>query len=176
MATMIMLYNANDLLDSVIEISFTTDPSKLSIYHYSGTQLDSISYYELSIFQNWKLKSRTFMTTGTHGFTTEAYAYTFSDIDNSWTLQETMIFNRGMGISIEEEEHLNEWVMFPNPAGDFVEFSGLTEVSEYQLFSMLGEEVQKGTVANGERISLHNHKAGVYLLSVAGQVKRLIIQ
>ena len=69
--------------------------------------------------------------------------------------------------------------IYPNPVtGDLLNFTSIEDAS-YKIFTVLGQEVSKGTIVNSV-VSVANFKAGTYLLEVTSKgqtvVKRFIKQ
>ncbi|WP_445737658.1 T9SS type A sorting domain-containing protein [Mariniflexile sp.] len=58
----------------------------------------------------------------------------------------------------------NTLKVFPNPANDFIQVLGLTETEQYEVFSILGTKVNKGSIAVNEKIDIQNLTNGLYLL------------
>ncbi|MBF6607265.1 MAG: T9SS type A sorting domain-containing protein, partial [Flavobacterium sp.] len=72
----------------------------------------------------------------------------------------------------------NAIVLFPNPVeGTMFTISGASNDATYRILNVLGQEVAKGKLSNGE-ISIPNLNAGTYLAEVSsdGQttIKRFI--
>lgn len=54
--------------------------------------------------------------------------------------------------------------MYPNPAGDFFEISGLSGVEEIKIYSSLGQILYEGKAADAERIDVRTFAEGVYFI------------
>ncbi len=52
----------------------------------------------------------------------------------------------------------------PNPSTKFIQISGLQKTENYSIFSLLGQEIAKGSVADEESIDTYNLNIGIYLL------------
>ena len=52
----------------------------------------------------------------------------------------------------------------PNPSTKFIQISGLQKTENYSIFSLLGQEIAKGSVADEESIDTQNLNNGLYLL------------
>lgn len=73
----------------------------------------------------------------------------------------------------EEENEIPEWTIFPNPTNGMLQISGKSE-SNYRIFSLYGQEVQKGLVK--EKISVVSLPAGVYIFQSGNQHRSFIKQ
>ncbi|RXP55141.1 T9SS C-terminal target domain-containing protein [Lutibacter sp. HS1-25] len=56
--------------------------------------------------------------------------------------------------------------MYPNPAKDFINISGLTTDQKYQITNVLGKTVQMGEVLQGKNIDINNLQKGVYFVKL----------
>lgn len=56
--------------------------------------------------------------------------------------------------------------LYPNPSINFIQISGLKESENYSVFSILGTEILKGKVSDGETIDTQNLNNGVYFLKL----------
>ena len=65
--------------------------------------------------------------------------------------------------------------LYPNPATDFVEVSGVTEQMTYVLYDVLGKELQKGSLSPAENsMDISGFEKGVYLLRVDGHSFKVV--
>jgi chitodextrinase len=60
--------------------------------------------------------------------------------------------------------------VYPNPANDILNISGLDAVATYRVINLLGQEISKGTIDNGS-LSVSSLKVGTYLLEVISNEK-----
>jgi hypothetical protein len=58
-------------------------------------------------------------------------------------------------------------VLSPNPSNDFVQVSGLRDASNYIIYNSIGNEVNKGTIANNQKVNVTNLQTGVYFIRFA---------
>lgn len=69
----------------------------------------------------------------------------------------------------------DEWLMFPNPAKDFIQVIGSKVGFSIRLFDITGKEIYRAEVANAsEIIPTTNLPPGVFLLQVEQDEKYLI--
>lgn len=54
--------------------------------------------------------------------------------------------------------------LFPNPANNFIQISGLKDPVNYSIYNLLGSEVRKGTVSQNQRIDIQNITSGLYFI------------
>lgn len=52
----------------------------------------------------------------------------------------------------------------PNPTSDFIRISGLKKAESYRIYNILGSEIKKVSISDGEKIDLQNITNGLYLL------------
>ncbi|MEO9571546.1 MAG: T9SS type A sorting domain-containing protein [Polaribacter sp.] len=57
--------------------------------------------------------------------------------------------------------------VYPNPASDFIQVSGLATTVDYTIYSVLGSEVGSGTIFKNEKIQISNLINGIYFLKLA---------
>jgi hypothetical protein len=55
---------------------------------------------------------------------------------------------------------------FPNPATDFIQISGLTEVQTYRIYNLDGKEVTNGLMTDNDLIDIQSLARGMYFLQV----------
>lgn len=56
--------------------------------------------------------------------------------------------------------------IYPNPSSLYIELSGLLKEEKYHIYSILGNEVSKGSITNFEKINIQNLNAGVYFIKL----------
>ena len=66
-----------------------------------------------------------------------------------------------------EEEALDQLRLFPNPAESYFEVKGIEGEMDFNLFSMLGENILQGRVQAGQQISTVGLSPGVYLVQLS---------
>lgn len=81
------------------------------------------------------------------------------------------IYKKSVALSNSEFAIKNNVKIFPNPTRDFVTvvaINGAGPFSDYVLYSLLGQEVEKGKIINN-KIDLKNTADGAYLLKIGGE-------
>ncbi|MEN3323049.1 T9SS type A sorting domain-containing protein [Mariniflexile soesokkakense] len=58
----------------------------------------------------------------------------------------------------------NNLKIFPNPANNFIQISGLTETEPYEVYNALGAKVSNGIIANNQKKDIKNLANGLYFL------------
>jgi len=72
--------------------------------------------------------------------------------------------------SVMETELENELLIFPNPANNFVQISGINSGETYKIINNQGQEVKSGIINGDERIYLDELSSGIYFLhSIKGK-------
>ncbi len=56
--------------------------------------------------------------------------------------------------------------LFPNPATESIQLTGLNSKAQYQIFDVLGVEIKTGLIANQEILDISNFSHGLYFLKV----------
>ena len=56
--------------------------------------------------------------------------------------------------------------LFPNPAVNYLQISGLTKTETYTIYNILGAVVSHGNIANKERMDIKNLTNGLYVLKL----------
>jgi hypothetical protein len=56
--------------------------------------------------------------------------------------------------------------LFPNPSGNFIKISGLSEKANYIIYNLLGKEILRGKVLNEENIFIQDLSNGTYFIKV----------
>jgi hypothetical protein len=56
--------------------------------------------------------------------------------------------------------------LFPNPATDFIEISGLDKAETYIIYNLLGMKVQQGIVADRKKINITDLKSAIYFIKI----------
>ncbi|MCH2224695.1 MAG: T9SS type A sorting domain-containing protein [Crocinitomicaceae bacterium] len=76
-------------------------------------------------------------------------------------------------------ESTNQFVMFPNPANNQITINGnFSESTKVNLFTIGGQLVKSQTIngVSSSDINIGNFPSGIYIVEIAGNRKRLIIQ
>lgn len=60
-----------------------------------------------------------------------------------------------------------ELKVYPNPASEFVQISGLDTSEDYKIINILGAEIKTGKISSAEKIDIQNLTRGVYFLEIA---------
>lgn len=125
------------------------------------------------------------ITNGSHTWPGAPFATagTNYDIDASieiWNFVSRYTIDGKIGcatIGIEEAPTSAELRMYPNPTSSSVQITGIDQVSDYELFSVLGERVANGEITSElNTIEVSNLQKGVYFLTVKGQVFELVVE
>ncbi|PHS66913.1 MAG: hypothetical protein COB12_05645 [Flavobacterium sp.] len=66
-----------------------------------------------------------------------------------------------LSISDFDKEKIN---VYPNPASDFIQISGLRNTVNYSIYSISGAILEKGIVKKNEKINVQDLSAGIYFL------------
>ncbi len=77
-----------------------------------------------------------------------------------------------------EDQAITDFSVFPNPAEDYIEVSGLEGEFDFTIVSILGEKMRSGKLSTGEKISTVGLSQGVYLIQLendAGQWQSRIV-
>lgn len=56
--------------------------------------------------------------------------------------------------------------LFPNPAVNYIQISGLTKTETYTIYNILGAVVSHGNIANKEQMNIKNLTNGLYVLKL----------
>jgi type IX secretion system substrate protein len=92
-------------------------------------------------------------------------------------LADTAATPSGSGLGVKNINSVNDVKVYPNPASNIINISGLNSGDQVSVFDMMGRKVVQNTVQNGtglQSISLSNITAGAYILvvnDVNGNVK-----
>ncbi len=76
-------------------------------------------------------------------------------------------------IGIEEPE-IESLIIYPNPATDFINISGLDDISPYELINLNGQVIQHGITS--QIIPIHSLSKGIYILRIENRFARIIKQ
>ncbi|MEC3907115.1 T9SS type A sorting domain-containing protein [Tamlana sp. 2201CG12-4] len=88
------------------------------------------------------------------------------DFDNSTAYPaSSTVFNVSPVLSIEKKGMIKNFELFPNPASDFIEISGL-ELAEnqFEIYNTLGVKVKEGRLLKNKKLSVEGLKAGIYII------------
>jgi chitodextrinase len=107
-----------------------------------------------------------------NGIPTSCEAFSYGQVED-YTVN-IVSTARGIEASTLTEMSLS---LYPNPANDILNISGLEKAATYRVLNVLGQEVSKGTIDNGI-VSVSNLNTGTYLLEITTNkettVKRFI--
>lgn len=62
------------------------------------------------------------------------------------------------------EYHAKNYILYPNPANDYIEISGLMQNETISIYSLLGSKVLEQTFKINERINIQNLTNGIYFI------------
>tara|TARA_B100000768_G_C11213242_1_gene346968 strand:- start:3 stop:1085 length:1083 start_codon:yes stop_codon:yes gene_type:complete len=79
-------------------------------------------------------------------------------------------------LNISEFDNIHEVIqLYPNPANEYIQISGLTENLDYKIYNILGQNILNGETQNMAKIDVHLINNGVYLIRFSnGIIKRFI--
>ena len=88
---------------------------------------------------------------------------------------------RDLNTGIDELDKTNStFIVYPNPAKDFIIIESENVISEISIFDLKGKEMMKQNVMSGENISVSTLSKGLYFLQIKNestiQIKKLIIE
>jgi predicted SpoU family rRNA methylase len=70
----------------------------------------------------------------------------------------------------EEELEMEEIIIFPNPAKDYIELSGVGSTTKYTISNIQGAVLLSGNMESNSIISLNELKAGYYLVKLVNEL------
>ncbi len=80
-------------------------------------------------------------------------------------------------LSITDFEQNSGLSVYPNPATDVIQLTGLTEAKQYTIYNVLGAAIKTGTVNNNQAIQIDTLKSGMYFLTLeSGNTVKFIKQ
>lgn len=68
-----------------------------------------------------------------------------------------------------------ELKVYPNPAMDYIMVSGLDQATDFQVLGADGKSVLNGKINPGTPISVKQIPAGIYILRIGAQTKKLVV-
>ncbi|MCZ4408194.1 T9SS type A sorting domain-containing protein [Cryomorphaceae bacterium 1068] len=78
-------------------------------------------------------------------------------------------------LSVDDASANQEIVLFPNPAVDYIQVSGLEDVQQYSVFNLLGQEVKNGLITEMGQIQIGELQRGLYFLRIGnGPASRFV--
>ena len=72
-------------------------------------------------------------------------------------------------VGITEPQAMTIIKIFPNPADNYLNVSGITESIDFAIIDITGTNVMQGQLIQGEKVDLEELKAGQYFLKTAKQ-------
>jgi len=79
----------------------------------------------------------------------------------------TIIGLQGYTLSNENYNTLKTKLkIYPNPSSLYIELSGLLKEEKYHIYSILGNEVLKGSIKNFEKVNIQNLNVGIYFIKL----------
>ena len=119
-----------------------------------------------SATNSWKGSYKYEFNFDSNGNYTVRMSYAWDSNNNSWQLSGiSSFFYSSKNISILNNPTLMNVYLFPNPAKDEFQISGLTENSRITLFDLNGKSLINKDVINNEPISISTLKKGIYLVN-----------
>lgn len=159
-------FNINDTSNVTTILSNLSHPSGITFdndYFFVGeSEGDKISIYNLSDFSSkgqYTLESNSFP----NGL--------FNESNNLYFIQTNLgrisLVNTTT-LSIQNNILANKLNLYPNPTTEYLKIEGLLKNdSEYQIFNLFGQLIQKGKIEN-KIINLNNIQNGIYFLKADG--------
>lgn len=79
------------------------------------------------------------------------------------------MFKPRIHVSQKTTPSINDLNLYPNPAGEYITISGITELqpTTYQIFGITGQLFAAGSVKNLEPISIAHLTPGIYIIRIA---------
>ena len=68
-----------------------------------------------------------------------------------------------------EKKDIEEVVLFPNPASDFITIQGLTTKEEIHIVNLNGTSVMRIDATNSRRVNISQLPSGVYFIRVSDE-------
>jgi len=116
--------------------------------YYNLTELEH-PYWIAAVFRN---ANGTVKGTGTPG-----------EIENGFIASNLDFFIKNqLAISIEETPNQPLITLFPNPANDFLQITGLQGTAQLQIHNMLGQLVLNETIQENQSVSINHLPAGLF--------------
>ncbi len=105
------------------------------------------------------------------------FAGTDMEVDNGnrITFNNISVMGTEQQLSVGENTFAKMFA-YPNPAGDFVNISGLESTANYTLHTLDGRTVRTGEIAQNGQISLSGMSSGIYLLQVSASDSKQTIK
>ncbi|MDN3491542.1 LamG-like jellyroll fold domain-containing protein [Winogradskyella bathintestinalis] len=74
-------------------------------------------------------------------------------------------------LSLEDNFSLNrsEISLFPIPAHEFIQVSGLSKTENYRIYNIQGTKIKNGFISKNDKIDIQNLTNGMYFLQINGQ-------
>lgn len=60
----------------------------------------------------------------------------------------------------------NEFSVYPNPAIDFIQVSGVKKLQKYTVYNTVGNQIAEGNISENGKINIHHFVSGVYFLKL----------
>lgn len=77
-------------------------------------------------------------------------------------------------LAVDDAHQTENINVYPNPAKSFIKISGLTKSTDYELFSVDGKLIKKGTTKPDSEINISNFVKGIYILKFNTQNIKII--
>lgn len=105
------------------------------------------------------------------GFTVTSVTFNYEN--QIITKGSTVVRDNNLAVSDLNKDKLN---IYPNPAKSFIKIAGLENATDYEIFSMDGKFIKKGTANPDSEISISNFVKGTYILKFNNQSIKIIKQ
>jgi len=69
-------------------------------------------------------------------------------------------------LSVKDHNSISQIKLFPNPASNTLQVSGLTTTEDYSIYNILGIEVSKGMITTNEKVNIQNLNSGIYFIKI----------
>lgn len=60
----------------------------------------------------------------------------------------------------------NNFSIYPNPANNYIELSGLIQSENYTIYNVLGTRIKSGSITKNQKIDIQNFSNGIYFLQI----------
>lgn len=94
---------------------------------------------------------------------------------NSWGTGETgtagsFSYTRSTSpLSVEDVKSQSSLNIYPNPATDYIQISGIPSEKEYKVYSLSGKVVAQGNISDMGQVNIKALPKGTYLMSIEGE-------
>lgn len=96
------------------------------------------------------------------------------DVIENPEINETLAFSEGDNTLSLSDASSTKFKMYPNPAAQTINITGITQSQDVRIYSLLGKELHRQTIQQSNTLDISFLKPGIYFVQIGATTEKLI--